>query len=266
MPRYAAFDAARVQGRLWTPRELQADLRLWASVARGPTTPGTGSAIASLADLSQRGDFSQGTNSARPTWTDPGINGRPALTFGTGIWWDSATTLSLGSLAAFECAAVLTMNSATVNYGRFFSFAQGGQNDYAGSNNCAIILRNVGNNGLLTFHNSAAIASTAISLATPIVFRVSVKGGTCRHWLNGAAGGSGSMTPALGSGVFFQGRETADVFTAWNGLSGEIIFVAGTQPDLIGERLDGYLAWQWGLQGSLAAGHRYRNAPPMMGA
>lgn len=81
------------------------------------------------------------------------------------------------------------------------------------------------------------------------------------------------------NGVNVQGAwETAGAFSAtdsqsawigavggvgeFNGDLGEIVEVRATLADDERQKLEGYLAWKWGLQAQLPAGHPYRNLPP----
>jgi hypothetical protein len=76
---------------------------------------------------------------------------------------------------------------------------------------------------------------------------------------SGLYGGSGTVgfTAAQSTLLMFPGNN--DLF---RGDFGECIIVSGpvTTDEL--QKTSGYLAWQWGLQGSLDAAHPYKSAPP----
>jgi hypothetical protein len=42
----------------------------------------------------------------------------------------------------------------------------------------------------------------------------------------------------------------------------EIVFLTGTTNDIDRQQMEGYLAWKWGMQGQLPAGHPYKDAAP----
>ncbi len=46
------------------------------------------------------------------------------------------------------------------------------------------------------------------------------------------------------------------------GAFAEIVFLTGTTNDIDRQKMEGYLAWKWGLQGQLPAGHPYKDAAP----
>jgi len=49
------------------------------------------------------------------------------------------------------------------------------------------------------------------------------------------------------------------------GAFAEIVFLTGTTNDIDRQKMEGYLAWKWGLQGQLPAGHPYKDAAPKEG-
>jgi hypothetical protein len=49
---------------------------------------------------------------------------------------------------------------------------------------------------------------------------------------------------------------------AFKGYIGEVITYPSVLTDTNRQKIEGYLAWKWGLQGSLPIGHPYKNAPP----
>lgn len=48
----------------------------------------------------------------------------------------------------------------------------------------------------------------------------------------------------------------------FTGLVGEIIYTNAKQTTLNRQKTEGYLAWRWGLEGNLDAGHPYKSSPP----
>jgi len=49
---------------------------------------------------------------------------------------------------------------------------------------------------------------------------------------------------------------------SWTGDLAEIVLVSDTVSDTDRQKLEGYLAWKWGLEGNLPGGHPYVSAPP----
>ena len=50
------------------------------------------------------------------------------------------------------------------------------------------------------------------------------------------------------------------------GYIAEIVVLASIVSDAVRQRIEGYLAWKWGLQNALIAGHPFANRPPLIGA
>jgi len=48
----------------------------------------------------------------------------------------------------------------------------------------------------------------------------------------------------------------------WQGYVAEILVYTGTVNDSDRQRVEGYLAWKWGLQSSLPVSHPYKSSPP----
>ena len=59
----------------------------------------------------------------------------------------------------------------------------------------------------------------------------------------------------------FLQNNTATWGTWWGGL-GEMIFTDGTEDLETQQKIEGYLAWKWGLQGELPVSHPYKNQKP----
>ena len=49
----------------------------------------------------------------------------------------------------------------------------------------------------------------------------------------------------------------------YNGALAELIFVDGVMSTFDRQKMEGYLAWKWGLEGSLPSGHPYEFSPPL---
>ena len=96
--------------------------------------------------------------------------------------------------------------------------------------------------------------------------------------------GSASVTPAAGA-LFFAGRVKSVGKSSVNGRfidgptdtlfnrsagdrtgdvdAGEFVYITGTVGSTLRQKIEGYLAWKWGLQASLPGGHPYASAAPI---
>ena len=72
----------------------------------------------------------------------------------------------------------------------------------------------------------------------------------------------GSSTTAAFTNLNIGGANGAYSGQPWYGDIGEIIVYNSYLSDTNRQTVEGYLAWKWGLQSQLPAGHPYKNAPP----
>lgn len=49
---------------------------------------------------------------------------------------------------------------------------------------------------------------------------------------------------------------------SWYGAVGEVIMTDGSESTAVQEKIEGYLAWKWGLEADLPVGHPYKSAAP----
>jgi hypothetical protein len=85
----------------------------------------------------------------------------------------------------------------------------------------------------------------------------------------GAGGSSGGTTAFFSTATNTVGFDTTpwigvpDALTAaLDGWLADVIFTTAKQSTLDRQKMEGYLAWKWGLAGNLAAAHPYKSAPP----
>jgi hypothetical protein len=83
-------------------------------------------------------------------------------------------------------------------------------------------------------------------------------------WLNGSLAGSQANSEPQDSvtqGIVVGGRIQNNTDGALLDIA-ELIVLKGVRDTDTQERTEGYLAWKWGLEGSLPAGHPYKSAAP----
>jgi len=77
------------------------------------------------------------------------------------------------------------------------------------------------------------------------------------------AGNNGTYTPAAITGTFaLSSRGGTDGHAGMDADLSEYILVSGAPDQETREKIEGYLAWKWGLEGSLDASHPYKAAAP----
>ena len=73
--------------------------------------------------------------------------------------------------------------------------------------------------------------------------------------------GGNPQTPAR-TGFILGCRTLGVPGGSWTGQIGEFITTNRTTPDAEREKIEGYLAWKWGLESKLPSGHAYKGAAP----
>jgi hypothetical protein len=249
---------------LWTPAEITTSLWLDASDASTlyDATSG-GSLVASDGTVARWEDksgndrhYTQATAGSRPTRKTSIQNGNDVIRFSNHFLFRSGGFVTLNSVAVF---VVSKTDDDTVTT---FQFA----------------MRNsgVGTSKRLYFAGTSTETLTAIGdTTTTVAFTKtlnwhmrSFRHGSNSHeaWLNGTAGTPQTQTSTAVPERTSVGGLIAGVSdTIVNphiGDIAEIIICPTAIVDADRQKVEGYLAWKWGLEGDLPAGHPYENAAP----
>jgi hypothetical protein len=259
----------------WTPAKLS-DLALWLDADDAGTITLNGSTVSQWNDKSGNGrNVSQATAANQPTRTLNGLGGRTVITFDGADWLFNANPGALlRNVAGGTVAAVVNYTNAVsqripvavmngTGAGVRLSTALQG----AGTTNA--ISRRLDTEPAATTVSSPPAYTNGTNAIQVGVARYSA--GALDQFVNGAAGGTGTF-PSSGnssdtdSATFvIGGSSTDDGVTLANqmlGFVGEVVYTNTALSTADRERLEGYLAWKWGLEANLPAGHPFRNTPP----
>jgi hypothetical protein len=226
-----AHGSRRGAAAAWTPAALGAALALWLDAADASTITLNGSTVSQWRDKSGNNRHaSQATKANQPTYTPSGLNGKPVITFDGVDDFLSTTSFLLGQTAVSVARRSLTSEpvveaQASLNRG----FWGSAYPDFTTHTNYGV--------------NGSALSAAAPNMAVGAASIVSQTG-----LLAGAA------SWRLGFG--FPG------YTPLNGFIAEIVTTDTLLSTTDRQLLEGYLAWKWGLEASLPAGHPFRNTPP----
>ena len=253
MPRYLTREAAALQSQLWTPRELQGGLQLWVDSGDPSTISASSSVVTAAAD--------RGLRSTSMAWATAGQQ--------AGLVGTAAVPLSLPIVVCL----VAQLNTTTTQYCRGLSFVASGGFDYAGGANLIITMNDISTTELGTFHNGVFYGKDTYTPNTPFIYTTQIlSGGAVSHYLNGATGSTGTTFWTGGTGKFIiacvndAGSQSSPVNDNWQGPWGSVVVAGGNEAVAMRRKIEGWSAWQWGLQNTLPGSHPYRNAPPLVGA
>jgi hypothetical protein len=262
----------------WTPAALGADLALWLDADDAGTITLNGSTVAQWNDKSGNNrHVSQAVATAQPTYLSVGFSGKPSLrTDGTDTL--TAGTTSLGRNVGGLTAAIVGMHpvGATFNSNAcdiiIYSASVGPTRMYLGPNPSASTSNRYAVAGRrLDGDAFASVSSSTDSLANrgnPWI-RIGQRAytdGVVNHWTNGtqditsfALQGAGNTSDTNSAqAIIFGGVSNAPANTQLS----EIVVTHSTMTTDDRQKLEGYLAWKWGLEANLPAGHPYKTTPP----
>jgi len=106
-------------------------------------------------------------------------------------------------------------------------------------------------------------SGSVLAAATPNISVAHLPAAQLSLFNNGALSGAGTISGAVASGSHAASIGNAPVVAAgFVGFIGEVIHAQGAITDANRQRLEGYLAWKWGMQAMLPENHPYKSATP----
>jgi autotransporter-associated beta strand protein len=245
----------------WTPSDITTVA--WYDAADTNTVLSSGSAVTNWLDKSGNNLHLKQTSAALQPATGATINSLNAINFTD----DIMTTASNPFGATVSNAFVIAVHKVdTVANGTFFSLTGN-----PASNNNRWQSHAPYSGGTLYFDCGGAAAPNRISTAYGVTagssalvsFYCSTAANVQQVYKNGTLLVSDSSGHAVtSSGNIFVGG----VGTSYQDTTlGEFIIINGTVDATTRQKLEGYLAWKWGLQGNLPAGHPYKASAPSDG-
>jgi hypothetical protein len=238
---------------LWTPAQIST--ALWLDAADASTITLNGSTVSQWNDKSGNGrNVSQPTASAQPTSNTRTLNGLNVLDFNVDIIGRSTPFVTINT--PWLVYSVITFDNFTGN--PVYIGLQGAQTTHIGWSS----------NGNIQFYNPATgvvgLSGSVITANTPALVGVQYDTTNLTGIYNGAAQGSPAVTIPADTALFNIGSHASGASNYFDGAIGEIVFIQSTVSLSNRQKLEGYLAWKWGLQANLPVGHPYKNAPPLL--
>lgn len=240
--------------KLWRPDELGASLALWLDAEDASTITLNGTTVSQWNDKSGNARHAvQATASDQPTYSTSRINGRPAvfsdgtndrLNFSSAIIPNNFHIFAVGQPNSNDNQKSFLVNQFAVSTGRLQTwFTRLGSPSAAGFQ--------IGSVPIIVQNDFVLNQTEIIEWA---------------RWNNVA------LVRANGD-AFATGDATDEVQNTNTSLfSRDVIFSAVTAGEIIllnqelsttdRQKLEGYLAWKWGLEANLPADHPYKSTPP----
>jgi hypothetical protein len=237
---------------LWTPAQLSG-LALWLDAADASTITLNGSTVSQWNDKSGNNrNASQTIAANQPTRTLNGLGGRTVLTFdGVNDFLNATLTLTNFSVGI---VGTLTANTVTIYYSLGFGNAPSGS---AGlSVGGTFFTQRAALNGA-----TSLLTNETVTLNSPYLITAHAQTGNRLISFNGQTPATDTNSQSISEVRIGQ---RSDGFWPYAGPIGEVVITNAALSTTNRQLLEGYLAWKWGLQASLPAGHPYKNSPPYL--
>lgn len=247
---------------LWTPGNIST--ALWLDANDASTITLNGSTVSQWRDKSGNNRHaSQATVANQPTYTASAFSGKPALTF-DGLNDSLAVSYNYAGNQATLYAVVSRLPGGAKEQWVFSS--------YGGTFGTPLVapMWAVGFFDDLWATYSNTFISNGVTLTTdgtPFALGLvsNISGSVLDAYTNGtrtAQHGTGSRYSGGGARNFI-GAETDGNSRFLSGRVSEIIQTENVLSTTDRQRLEGYLAWKWGLQSNLPTDHPFKFTPPM---
>lgn len=255
---------------LWEPAELGSSLGLWLDAADASTITLNGSNVSQWNDKSGNGrHVSQATAANQPSYGTRALNNKNTIEFsGNQMLFSTASVLS-GNPNVLMAVVIQYDTNVTSIDDRSVQLSAGAGTSYAITG---------GVQGYSSRFNNGNEIYGATSLATPLIqIGTRPSGGNyaaSQMFINGTesartSGSNDTAVPIIGNGVSVgAGAITSDplgsIGTAMDGYIAETVILSDVTL-ATRQKLEGYLAWKWGLVANLPSNHPYKLRPPAPG-
>jgi hypothetical protein len=229
---------------------LSIDAALWLDASDPSSiTKDSNGLVSQWNDKSGNGHHAtQSTESLKPISGTATINGNNALKFdGTD---DRLENSSLTTGQPFSVFAVIKDDISSGSFRTWWSGDSGATRSFlqnSNGNNRSMWADSYLYNGSSTTNNE--------------IWTAEFNGSSSVLYVDGTAGTTGNVGDNSING-FWIGEENGSNYPNWNGLIGEILIFDAILSEADRQKVEGYLAQKWGLEGSLPTGHPYENAIP----
>lgn len=252
---------------MWSPMELSGNLALWLDASDTSTVALSGANVSQIRDKSLNArHLSQATGAFQPLYVASGGHGLPALQFAAGDFMATATgfgtqtqrhvfTVNSYATAAADFQYVWATNITTTTGSAFIPRVSNTSEDWVLNDLLAF------GNGFPAIQNPRYVA-TRTQTSSHNIYQVALGNAESVVRINSVANATPRVSTlanvAVDNNPFTISRATQSL----QGEISELVYIDGTLTLANRERMEGYLAWKWGLVANLPAGHPYKSIPP----
>lgn len=257
------YDEARIQGRLWTPKQ-EGNTFLWLDAMNtGNFTVDGSNGVSQWNDVSGNSrHFTQSSSSNRVIYQPFGYNGLPAVDYnGTDLYLYCDTSLTGTTVYVY---IMCWIGSSIPNDGRWIGASATGVADYDNASYFNIFYSP--GNGVKTWRNNVGSGALAFTTDAPAIVGGNFDGTNEWASLNGKDSSSSGSTGSFNVSRIYLGRYPAASGYGFQRYINEVIFETGAYNPARKQKIEGYLAWKWlGSNNTLVASHPFKMRPPLIG-
>ena len=244
------------------PTFLPTDSALWLDADDSSTITTVSGAVSEWRDKSSNNRHAtQTTASNRPLLVGNGLNGTDVIRFDGSDWMDCLTSLTLTSQHLFT---IFKYNSNSGGFARVFTYSDNGL-DFNNTGHYIPILRNSGGNSLFSFFSGGFNSGLSMTNEEIVLWENLHTGSNVSNYKNGRSISSAVSNNNLNK-TFTRYRIAGALDGATNNnLNGDIsqiILFPRVLTQTEREEMEGYMAWNSGVQGNLPSNHPYKNSYP----
>jgi len=235
------------------------NLALWLDATDTSRITLSGSNVTAWNDKSGLGN-NMTTQNGNPSYLTNTINGQAVMNLTNSSGFISNATYNLTS--NLSLAMVIVVRSGIPTWGSFFTH---------GSRDNDIALERNGSDTALHFqtNNDNATCNMTYTTDSPAIYLGTMTSGTSRFFERISGGSTVTTTATNQYSMNANTQQTirigrSDGNEACNSYIGEVIYYQAVLTTTQRELIEGYLAWKWGLQASLPAGHPYLSVAPFI--
>lgn len=272
----AIFGTSRMGSTRANFSPLNLNPQYWYDATRIETIAVSGTNITTWSDIStlpNRNATAGGSSTGRPTYSSADVlNGYWVPTMdnrsGGSKYLDPAgITIGGTTLTLFSVHKNTPASSGGTIYGRLWSLSPATAQDFDNVSGCLLtygVAGTVANPAVTFYRNSAAICSTPTFAAGTWHVVAARRDGTAGAiWLDGGSKATGTTSSSnFNTTRIRMGNNQQVVDSGMYGSIAEAILFTQALSDTDIDKINGYLAWKWGLQGNLPATHPYKNSAP----
>jgi hypothetical protein len=197
--------------------------------------------------------FSSGSNIS--VWRDKsGSNNSATTTAGTPTYSSNRVTLSASRMTTNLSSSVNTETGFVV-----LNTSGAGDNTIIGASAAGFRSIQISANVIYTLKRDVVVYVTSVNNLPANTTTLLSYDFSSALWMNGAPNGTGSAASFNAGGTTVIGNDSRNF--AYSGQVMEIIIYQQTLTGQQRRQVEGYLAWKWGLVGSLPSTHPYKSTP-----